>query len=67
MKKRILGVKISTIIIALLCLIAAFGLWLFVNVGAIEDQPEDQQNQDGGECEQSFNYIDDCIEARYEL
>ena len=62
-----MGVKISTIIIALLCLVAAFGLWLFVNVSAIEDEPVDTQNGDGGECEQSFNYIDECFEAKYEL
>ena len=66
MKKKILGVKISTIIIALLCLIAAFVLWLIVNVGAIENAPEETQSE-GGECEQSYIITDECFEAAYEL
>ena len=32
MNKKFLGLKISTYLTALICLIAAFLLWLFVNI-----------------------------------
>lgn len=32
MNKKFLGIKISTYLTALVCLVAAFLLWLFVNI-----------------------------------
>lgn len=33
MKKRSLGIRVSTILTAILCIVAAFATWLYVSAG----------------------------------
>lgn len=65
MKKKIFGIKISTIIIAFVCLIAAFALWLFVEVSQVgEAEPA---TDDQGACEETSYNTSNSPEAIYEL
>lgn len=57
MKKKIFGVKLSTIIQFLLCLIFAFAIWLSVQYSALSEQTE---NNDSARSDETSYAVGDA-------
>ena len=40
MNKKLFGIKLGTYLLLLLCLLAAFLIWIFVNISSVTDDAE---------------------------